>query len=559
MSIAAFKQWGRSKFPHLWNFATYGYWRLRLSNQGAEPLFFQQTRALGRQRRANGSAAGKDILFFASRQERDQVAIVSTLGWALERRGHKVSVLSCDRALLHSCNTGAFPELSPWICRACHLYVRKTRELDGIPTLWLGDVISEGAEERASAMVATLSPGQYEAFVYREYPVGHMVRHSVAHFLRTGNLTDDPRDMEVYRHWLISGIWLVDVCEEILDQRRPDVVVLLNGLFAPEWIMMEAARRRGIRMVAWEVGVLPETFFFQPDRPTDITNNEYWPQYRDIPLTTEENARLDRYFATRRTGGGYLVNYFPNMREEVDQICSEYGIDRNRKIAVLFPNITWDSALFEKDVAFAGLDDWLKETIDYFAARPGSQLVIRVHPAEAVFRGASRDSVINLIDRLYPERPANLIVIPPGSGISSYVLMDLADCGIVYGSTTGMEMGVRGTPVIVCGQIYYRGHGFTLDPETKDAFRQMLDDVLSGAIPRDDPETIEAWRRYAHFVIFRTSIGISQIRYRLMGESIRLRFDELEALDPGRDANLDVICSGITDGTPFIAAKVDEG
>jgi hypothetical protein len=244
------------------------------------------------------------------------------------------------------------------------------------------------------------------------------------------------------------------------------------------------------------------------------------------------------------------------MQSEVETICRDYGIDHNRKIAVVFPSITWDSTLFEKDVAFDGMEDWLKETIDYFAARPDTQLIIRAHPAEFVFRGATRDSVAAIIDRLYPKRPSNLIVIPAESGVSSYVLIDLADCGIVYGSTTAIEMGIVGVPVLACGQVYYRGHGLTLDPDSKEEYRDLLDSVLCGAIRRDDPAVIEAWRRYAYFVFFRTSIRLSQIRYRVVGEPIQLRMDRLEELDPGADPSLDAICDGITEGAPFLAAEV---
>src|SRR5207237_629783 len=82
-------------------------------------------------------AAGTRVLFFASRQERDQVAVATTLAWALQRRGAQVSLLACDGALTKSCNTGYYPKLDPWVCRSCHLYAAHAHQLSGLDVEWL--------------------------------------------------------------------------------------------------------------------------------------------------------------------------------------------------------------------------------------------------------------------------------------------------------------------------------------------------------------------------------------------------------------------------------------
>lgn len=80
------------------------------------------------------------------------------LEWALERRGHKPFVVSCDMALTPRCNSGVFPELSVWTCRTCHFYARKTRELAGVPTLWITVRI---LSPRARSSGAKLLPSFY--------------------------------------------------------------------------------------------------------------------------------------------------------------------------------------------------------------------------------------------------------------------------------------------------------------------------------------------------------------------------------------------------------------
>jgi hypothetical protein len=557
MSGAAIRKVLRESAGGPWRVATYAYWRLRLASRFTETAFFSQLRALPVEQIAPPSAAGKRVLFFASRQDRDQVAVIATLRMALARRGHHTSVLGCDRAVRRSCNTGHFPGLNPWVCRACHLYANRAYQAGRLPVEWLSASIPPGAEARARQAVARLSPEEYRGFRYNGYDVGRIVRTSVAHFLRSDKIDQDPQSADVYREWMTTGAWLTEAAEVILDRHRPEVVVMLNGLFAPEWIMLEAARRRGIRIVTWEVGYGPETFFFQHGRPNNMCDNDYWPRFRDVPLTDAENERLNDYMAEREGGGGYLINYFPDLQDSVEDLCRQFGIDRSRRIALLFSNITWDSTVFERNTAFGGMAEWLEETIRYFSQRTDAQLVIRIHPAEKIISGASRDPVMALIRRTFPTLPANVVVVPPDSGASSYALMGLAECGLVYGSTTGLEMGARGIPVVVAGQIYYRGHGFTIDPSSPAEYLAALDDVLADRLPMPREVMKEAWRRYAYFAMFRSTLAIREVRYRHVGEPVELTYSHLEDLDPGHDPDLDIICDGIISGTPFLAPDHD--
>jgi capsule polysaccharide export protein KpsC/LpsZ len=57
-----------------------------------------------------------------------------------------------------------------------------------------------------------------------------------------------------------------------------------------------------------------------------------------------------------------------------------------------------------------------------------------------------------------------LHVIRPTEKINTYDLMEIAGLGLAYTTTVGMEMAMRGVPVILAGQTHYRGRGFTHDP-----------------------------------------------------------------------------------------------
>lgn len=108
------------------------------------------------------------------------------------------------------------------------------------------------------------------------------------------------------------------------------------------------------------------------------------------------------------------------------------------------------------------MTEWLERSLDFFARRPDVQLVVRIHPGERYTKGPS---VADVIHRRLPELPEHIHLVGAGDPVNTYDLVEIADLGLVYTTTVGMEMAMSGVPAIVIGQTHYREKGFTLDPQ----------------------------------------------------------------------------------------------
>jgi hypothetical protein len=121
------------------------------------------------------------------------------------------------------------------------------------------------------------------------------------------------------------------------------------------------------------------------------------------------------------------------------------------------------------------MEEWISRTVQYFAGRPDVQLVIRVHPGEVLVHGTS---MMDVVHQLLHRLPEHIRLIGPKDKVNTYDLMEVADLGLVYTTTVGMEMAMMGVPVIVSGQTHYRAHGFTYDPDSWVTYFKLLGQML---------------------------------------------------------------------------------
>jgi hypothetical protein len=176
------------------------------------------------------------------------------------------------------------------------------------------------------------------------------------------------------------------------------------------------------------------------------------------------------------------------------------GLD-SRPVVMLAANVLGDSLTLGRDIFAASMTEWITKTMRFFANRPEVQIVIRVHPGETLVPKAL--SMGQVVRAAMPGLPEYIHIIEAADKINTYDLIEIADLGLAYTTTVGLETAMNGRPVIVCGQTHYRGRGFTLDPDTWEEYFALLEQVLSDLpAQRLKEEQIAAAWNYAYRFFF---------------------------------------------------------
>lgn len=483
------------------------------------------------------------ILFLTPRDWAAHVQYESVIAQALRVRGADVRFLRCGGGL-EICDRSNTYEAPPMPCTSCDRYVNASIDAhrfpqDSLAERWMVVRNEPGdwpeLDEMGAAELAHVMEGDVD--------LGALVDRPVKWFLCAADVVHDPLHLRTRRRFLRSARRILRSVEEALDEHRPETVVLLNGLFLFESIAWEACRARGIDVVTYERAFRKETLVFSRDAPAGYYNfDDAWERVgRD--LSAREVEEIDEYLALRRGGKAFDQHWTPDPEASI--------VRGGGRLVVLFTNLTWDTAVLGRNCAFPSIQAWVDAAIAAFVARSEHRLVIRIHPSEVHLPGkVSRDSLAEYVARRHPDLPSNIQVLGPDEPTSSYGLMDACDAGLVYTSTTGLELAASGVPTIVAGTTHYRGKGFTIDVNTPAEFGVALDNVLEA--PESLAPDVQAARRYAHFFFFRGPIPAPGVMEPVPGLA-RVTIRGLSELEPGCDAAVDRICRGILDHAPFVA------
>lgn len=463
----------------------------------------------------------------------------ATIGQALRVRGADVQFITCGGGL-ERCDRTTTWEAPPMPCRGCSKYVGDTLSAHGLETRslsghWEGEDASwdEIDEIPSSKLIDVMADG---------YPLGQMVDIPVKWFLLSTRVQEDPIGAMTTRAFLRSARRILRAMERTIDEIQPTTVLLVNGLFLFERIAREVCDRRGIDVVNYERGFITDTLLFSRDRLACFGEmGDEWNVVRERVLTDGEREQLHSYMDDRMHGRRAIERYWTDVRfDEVPRRLS------GRRVS-LFTNLTWDSAVIGKEIAYESIQDWLDASIEYFAGRPNDELVIRIHPAEVRLAGKpTREPLFEYLQGRADPLPGNVQVIGPDDPTSSYPLMEGSDAVCVFTSTTGLEAALLGRPVIVAGETHYRRKGFTIDVDTPQEFVAALDRVL------DDPEAHlpnrDLVEQYAHHFFFQAPISSTFVREHIQGLA-RLEVRNRSDIAPGGHAGLDRICDLILAGS----------
>ncbi|MBK9924227.1 MAG: hypothetical protein IPP66_02950 [Anaerolineales bacterium] len=291
---------------------------------------------------------------------------------------------------------------------------------------------------------------------------------------------------------------------EWMQVNKPDVVLIPNGLILEMGIVFRVAKFLNIPAVTFEFNDQREQIWLAQNTSIMQQDTDYLVRDRcSLPMTDTMYERLADLENARR--GARVWGKSKRLWQYVSAQGAEttkkaLGLDE-RPVVLLAANVLGDSLTLGRNIFAESMSEWITRTVQYFAKRTDVQLVVRIHPGEKIVPQAK--SMGTVVREALPELPSHIHVIGALDNVNTYDLIEIANLGLAYTTTVGVETAMNGIPVISCGQTHYRARGFTIEPNTWDEYFATLENVLSDlpAHRLSEEQTAKAWN-YAYRFFF---------------------------------------------------------
>jgi hypothetical protein len=235
-------------------------------------------------------------------------------------------------------------------------------------------------------------------------------------------------------------------------------------------------------------------------------SDESWIDITSRPFSKTVEEELNQNFINRYSDRWSLSKRNqPNTHiVPVDEAKRELGIYSNRRVAVIYSHILYDTLFFNGEYLFKNYADWLVQSIKAACKNPNVDWYIKIHPSNLwrgeleYYHGGIYEEV-RLIREFVGDLPDNVKLIYPDTPYSPYTWLQIADYGITVTGTSGIELGALGKAVVTAGTGRYEDVGFTINSASQKEYLDVLENIQECPLPDSSQKMLGKRFAYATF------------------------------------------------------------
>ena len=474
---------------------------------------------------------------------------------ALKLRGHNVHAVICDgvfSACVRRVITDQIP-IAEWekSCAQCKKSCSDTLTRFGIEHSFIGDYVSATERQSAEAISRVETFATVQEMQHRGVVFGKNVKSSIIRYLQGHEL---PKDPELVPEYAFSGLVSATAANNALDQLQPSRVFMSHGSYVDWGPALHTSLERKIPVTAWMASYLPSRFYFRhiPDRVhIDFHNmsDASWNEVSAQQLTKDQRDSLNRFLEDRyQHNASFDMPHLMDYVGKKDEILRRYSLDPDKPVWGILAHINWDAVCDYAPMLYESFDEWIVDTINIAIEVPGVQWLIKIHPAEA-WDNYPESGVEDLVRKTFPSLPANIKLLSARENISPLDFFEIVDGAITVYGTSGLELAMKGKPVILAGDAHYGKKGFTHDAINRQAYEDLLRRTVW--IKPLEESQINLAKKYGYCYFLSRQIPVSAV-FKSGDKWWSFQIDKRESLLPGGDPAIDFICDRILDGRDFI-------
>jgi hypothetical protein len=299
-------------------------------------------------------------------------------------------------------------------------------------------------------------------FEHKGAPIGKMALSTYSRICATGIMdVDDVKSLEQVKWWMQYLCKTMTVATRLYESHKISLLLFTELFMDYYGGFYYSALKDSLNINRFSGTVRDEAVVVtHQTRMNDRTHfssisNESWNEIASYSLNkiTEKDLKqnfLDRYgdrwaLSRRNQENTKIV--------PVEQAKKELDISSEKKVAIIYSHILYDTLFFNGEYLFKNYAEWLVQSIKAACENPSVDWFIKIHPSnlwrgELEYYHGGIYEEIRLIDEHIGELPENVKLIYPDTPYSPYTWLQVADYGITVTGTSGIELGALGKAVV---------------------------------------------------------------------------------------------------------------
>ena len=416
------------------------------------------------------------------------------------------------------------------------------------------EIVAEANIEAGHVLANASDPDALANLEINAYRTGRNVQSRVVRKFRVGRLDEgSPEQMDELRLVMAESLAVSRVADRLLDDLKPDLAIFLEKGYTPTGEVYDACLLKGVDTIQWLGAPQSDHLLFKryslatrADHPFAL-GADTWERLQSAPWSpVQEQLVVDRIASHYRSGAWYNRQQLQTGKRIMPraEVRSKLGVRSDRKVAVIFAHILYDATFFYGESLYPDYEQWLIETVRGAIANQELDWVIKVHPVN-VWRSRMDGVPMEQIEaqvllREFGKLPPHVSLMKAETEINTYSLFEAIEFGVTVRGTIGMELPCFGVPVVTAGSGRYSGHGFTIDPKSRESYQSILS-RLHEFSPLSKEQKCLA-RKYAFGAFFLRPIPTESFRInfhaRSLGVNALTQNVELEPIRIGRWPNV---------------------
>ncbi len=288
------------------------------------------------------------------------------------------------------------------------------------------------------------------------------------------------KDSKVFK-LIFESIYLINFYNKIIDPNIYKIIIVTHTQYAQYGILARVAYTKSIQVIETTDAVLLLSNSLNNDKikyPSYHSSLRSMIKARILNLKDkEEFIKNSKINLDARLSGEFkqhdLVAAYSNKKIYSDfELRHILKINNKNPFVFILAHVFSDAPLsLGENMLFSDYYDWLIFTIKQASLNKDINWIVKPHPSSYVYK---EDGIVKKI--ISDLKLDNIFLSPEDFNTSS--MQNLAKAIVTARGTAGIEYSCFGIPVILSGDTFYSGFGFTIEPNSKIEYGQILNQLL---------------------------------------------------------------------------------